>query len=242
MTDGQGTTKLVTSSSQAITSTQETEAFGRTLATTGSTSTPFGYHGAAGYRQDGDGPAGLEPYQKVGARYYDATYGRFITRDTDLSQSPYAYCGGDPVNSDDPSGHNPHAGNNEGTMKIPIPATNNGNLKSTSLYPGLGSGPPSGFTGSVSTQGLTTTASITSAPVTLTGVSNNGQLTSFGTGSTIHIDNNLGITFTDSVSQTTASNSSSVGASLTFNNVTISYSQSSTGATAEKLSVTIFGF
>ncbi len=88
-----------------MTSTQETEAFGRTIGGTGSTASPFGYHGADGYRSDGDGPAGLEPYQKVGARYYDATFGRFITRDTVLSQSPYAYCGGDPVNCSDPTGH-----------------------------------------------------------------------------------------------------------------------------------------
>ncbi len=105
MTDGQGTTKLTTNASQTVTSTQETEAFGRTIGTTGSTGSPFGFRGADGYRSDGDGPAGLEPYQKVGARYYDATFGRFITRDTDLSQSPYAYCGGDPVNFSDPTGH-----------------------------------------------------------------------------------------------------------------------------------------
>jgi RHS repeat-associated protein len=105
MTDGQGTTKLETNGSQTITSTQETEAFGRFIGGTGSTASPYGYHGADGYRQDGDGPAGLEPYQKVGARYYDATFGRFLTRDTDLSQSPYAYCNGDPVNLSDPTGH-----------------------------------------------------------------------------------------------------------------------------------------
>ena len=45
------------------------------------------------------------PYYKVGCRYYDPDAGRFISRDTDLSQSPYAYCGGDPVNFTDPSGH-----------------------------------------------------------------------------------------------------------------------------------------
>jgi RHS repeat-associated protein len=101
----QETTKLVTNGSQTITSTQETEAFGRFIGGTGSTASPYGYHGADGYRQDGDGPAGLEPYQKVGARYYDATFGRFITRDTDLSQAPYVYCNGDPVNCSDPTGH-----------------------------------------------------------------------------------------------------------------------------------------
>ena len=73
-----------------MTSTQETEAFGRFIGGTGSTGNPYGFHGAEGYRQDGDGPAGLDPYQKVGARYYDATFGRFITRDTDLSQAAYA--------------------------------------------------------------------------------------------------------------------------------------------------------
>ena len=41
----------------------------------------------------------------MGARYYDAEWGRFITRDTDLSQKPYQYCGGDPVNFSNPSGH-----------------------------------------------------------------------------------------------------------------------------------------
>jgi len=105
MTDAQGTTKLETNGSQGVTSTQETEAFGRTIGTSGSTGSPYGFHGGDGYRQDGDGPAGLEPYQKVGARYYDRLTGRFLTRDTDLSQSPYVYCDGDPVNCSDPSGH-----------------------------------------------------------------------------------------------------------------------------------------
>lgn len=31
--------------------------------------------------------------------------GCFLTRDTDLYQPPYAYCGGDPVNFSDPTGH-----------------------------------------------------------------------------------------------------------------------------------------
>jgi hypothetical protein len=90
LTDGRGTTKLETNASKSVTSTQETEAFGRFIGGTGSTGNPYGFHGAEGYRQDGDGPAGLDPYQKVGARYYDATFGRFITRDTDLSQAAYA--------------------------------------------------------------------------------------------------------------------------------------------------------
>ena len=105
MTDAQGTTKLETNGSQGVTSTQEMDAFRREVSATGSTASPFGYHGAEGYRNDGDNPSGLDPYQKVGARYYDRLTGRFITRDTDLSQSPYSYCGGDPVNCTDPTGH-----------------------------------------------------------------------------------------------------------------------------------------
>jgi RHS repeat-associated protein len=56
--------------------------------------------GAWGYRTDGD--AGL---MHVGARYYDAQVGRFITRDTVLSEHPYLYCEHGPVNAVDPSGH-----------------------------------------------------------------------------------------------------------------------------------------
>jgi len=43
----------------------------------------------------------------VGARYYDAQVGRFISRDTYLDQPPYLYCDHDPVNAVDPSGHWP---------------------------------------------------------------------------------------------------------------------------------------
>ena len=54
----------------------------------------------SGYRNDGD--AGL---MHVGARYYDAQVGLFITRDTELDQKPYLYCHHDPVNYLDPTGH-----------------------------------------------------------------------------------------------------------------------------------------
>jgi RHS repeat-associated protein len=56
----------------------------------------------SGYRNDGD--AGL---MHVGARYYDAQVGRFVTRDTVLSEHPYIYCNADPVNAVDPTGHGP---------------------------------------------------------------------------------------------------------------------------------------
>jgi hypothetical protein len=43
----------------------------------------------------------------VGPRYHDAQVGRFITRDTVLSEEPYLYCRHDPVNAVDPDGHRP---------------------------------------------------------------------------------------------------------------------------------------
>jgi hypothetical protein len=43
--------------------------------------------------------------RRVGARYYDAQVGRFVTRDTDIREHPYLYCKHNPINSVDPSGH-----------------------------------------------------------------------------------------------------------------------------------------
>ena len=63
-------------------------------------SNPYLYAATSGYRNDGD--AGLS---HVGARYYDAQVGRFISRDTYLDQKPYLYCEHNPVNNLDPSGH-----------------------------------------------------------------------------------------------------------------------------------------
>ncbi len=71
-----------------------------TVAATGSSTSPYMYAGDWGYRNDGD--AGL---MHVGARYYDAQVGRFITRDTVLSEHPYLYCEHDAANALDPSGH-----------------------------------------------------------------------------------------------------------------------------------------
>ncbi len=98
--DGLGSERTVTNSSQTVTGTLISSAFGGTVSTTGSSSNPYMFGATSGYRNDGD--AGLS---HIGARYYDAQVGRFITRDTYLDQKPYLYCGHDPVNSVDPSGH-----------------------------------------------------------------------------------------------------------------------------------------
>ena len=90
----------MTAANQSVSGTITFEGFGQTVATTGSSSNPYMFKGAWGYRNDGD--AGLH---HVGARYYDAQAGRFITRDTYLDQHPYLYCEHNPVSSADPSGH-----------------------------------------------------------------------------------------------------------------------------------------
>src|SRR5205085_6715441 len=98
--DGIGSERTVTNGSQTVTGTALYEGFGQTVATTGSSSNPYMFAATSGYRNDGD--AGL---MHVGARYYDAQVGRFISRDTELLEHPYLYCDHDPINAVDPSGH-----------------------------------------------------------------------------------------------------------------------------------------
>ena len=76
------------------------DGYGNTVAASGSTSSPYQFGATSGYRGDGD--VGI---MQVGARYYDPSTGNFLTRDTDLNQLAYVYCGDDPVNKVDPSGH-----------------------------------------------------------------------------------------------------------------------------------------
>jgi len=98
--DGLGSERTVTNASQSVTGTLTYDAFGQTVATTGSSTNPYMFAATSGYRTDGD--AGL---LLVGARYYDPQVGRFLTRDTVLSEPPYLYCHHDPVNCLDPTGH-----------------------------------------------------------------------------------------------------------------------------------------
>ena len=98
--DGIGSARTFTNASGAVTAAATYDGFGNTVATSGSTSSPYQFGATSGYRNDGD--AGI---MQVGARYYDPATGSFLTRDTDLSQLAYVYCGDDPVNEIDPSGH-----------------------------------------------------------------------------------------------------------------------------------------
>jgi len=79
-------------------------AFGEQIGGSGSSS-PYGWGAQSGYRQDGGSGQGDCGLVLMGARWYDPSIGRFTSRDSDLSQAPYAYCNGDPVNHTDPSGH-----------------------------------------------------------------------------------------------------------------------------------------
>ena len=232
LTDGQGTTKLETNSSQAVTSTQETEAFGRSIGGTGSPVSPYGYHGAEGYRSDGDGPAGLEPYQKVGARYYDATFGRFITRDTDLSQPAYAYCDGDPVNNSDPTGHWVINIAHPGVSTINGPAGTGSGLAvsgGSSSDPGgstSGSvGTPTGGSGTIQTgsgtvtvtgSGQSVSGTYTSGDHSVTGVVTGGNLASVSEKETIALGGYL---------DATVSGNFNLGSGLAVETVGLGYSR-----------------
>jgi RHS repeat-associated protein len=70
--------------------------------------TPFGFVGGEGYQSDPD--SGL---MLLGARYYDPSIGRFISRDPIRygggDANIYRYCGNSPVSATDPSGLIPPA-------------------------------------------------------------------------------------------------------------------------------------
>ena len=74
--DRLGTNSLETNNSQAVTATKNYDAFGTPVGSMGSSASPFGFAGQHGYQEDGD--SGLK---LLGHRYYDASTGRFLTRD-----------------------------------------------------------------------------------------------------------------------------------------------------------------
>ncbi len=111
--DALGTTRAMTTQGRTQTDTRETDAFGN-LWGPGSnlaTPTPFGYAGAWGYQTDAD--SGL---MLLGHRYYDASVGRFISRDpAQAGYNWYVYTHNDPVNWVDPEGLDP-----TGKKKVPV--------------------------------------------------------------------------------------------------------------------------
>ena len=98
--DDLGTTRALTGSTGTTTDTLSTDAFGNTVSSTGSTPSPFGFVGGAGYQTDSD--TGL---MLLGHRYYDPSTGRFLSRDPiQAGYNWYTYCNNDPVNAVDPEG------------------------------------------------------------------------------------------------------------------------------------------
>jgi RHS repeat-associated protein len=96
--DSLGSVRGIVTSTGTLTATTTYDAWGNPETTSGLTSyTSFGY---GGYFTD---PTGLT-YNI--ARYYDPTSGQFLTVDpmVDMTDQPYAYVAGDPVNLLDPSG------------------------------------------------------------------------------------------------------------------------------------------
>jgi RHS repeat-associated protein len=88
-----------TSSTGAIAATRTYDAFGNTVASTGTWKGPFGYAGQFGYQEDASG------LKLLGNRYYDAEIGRFITKDPIKDgRNWYAYCDNNPITSYDEDG------------------------------------------------------------------------------------------------------------------------------------------
>src|SRR5207244_1114823 len=100
--DQLGSTRGISSSAQTITDSRETDAFGLTISSSGSTATPFFFAGGAGYRSDA--ASGL---MLLGERYYDPSVGRFVSRDPigyNGGANLYRYGGDDPCDIIDPAG------------------------------------------------------------------------------------------------------------------------------------------
>lgn len=100
MTERLGTHKGQTSSSAAVTATRTFDAFGMLVSSTGSSSSPFGFAGDWGYQEDADTGVKL-----LGHRYYDASTGRFLTRDPiRFGRNWYGYVANSPTSAVDPLG------------------------------------------------------------------------------------------------------------------------------------------
>ena len=98
--DALGSTRSQTNASQSVTDSKRYDAFGMLIASSGSNPTPFGFVGGSQYQTDAD--SGL---MLLGHRYYDASIGRFISRDPAYAGTNwYAYCENNPLGGTDPSG------------------------------------------------------------------------------------------------------------------------------------------
>ncbi|MEP7181304.1 MAG: RHS repeat-associated core domain-containing protein [Betaproteobacteria bacterium] len=104
--DSLGNVRGLADTTASLTDRYVYDAYGNTMATTGSTANPYRYSGERFDAQDG--------LYQLRARYYDPAMGRFFTRDpfagrTDAPTSlhRYLYAKADPVNFADPTGEEP---------------------------------------------------------------------------------------------------------------------------------------
>ncbi|MGE0002161.1 MAG: RHS repeat-associated core domain-containing protein, partial [Fimbriimonadaceae bacterium] len=103
----------------SVAATREYDAFGSPTAASGSWQGPFGYAGQFGY-EDSAFADPLGGLHLLGHRYYDASLGRFLTRDPIGDGSNwYVYCVNDPVAFVDLEGLN-HKGSKEWTAHTRI--------------------------------------------------------------------------------------------------------------------------
>ncbi|MGE0000830.1 MAG: RHS repeat-associated core domain-containing protein [Fimbriimonadaceae bacterium] len=94
----------------SVQATREYDAFGSPTESSGSWSGPFGYAGQFGYQTEASG------LHLLGHRYYDASLGRFLSRDPIGDGSNwYAYCGNSPVGNFDSDGQREHTLTREDT-------------------------------------------------------------------------------------------------------------------------------
>lgn len=95
-----GNSRALSDGSQSVSDSWVYDGFGMVASRTGTTATPFGYGGGQQYQSDAQ--SGL---MLLGNRYYDASVGRFISRDPAKDGSNwFAYCSNNPLNRSDPSG------------------------------------------------------------------------------------------------------------------------------------------
>ncbi len=100
LNDRLGTASRQTDTSATTSATRTYDAFGMLLASTGTPKGPFGFAGAHGYQEDSD--SGLK---LLGHRYYDASTGRFLMKDTAKDgRNWYGYCASNPLTRIDSTG------------------------------------------------------------------------------------------------------------------------------------------
>ena len=101
--DGLGSTTALTDATQTVTDTYTYQGFGNQIANTGTTVNPYKYVAGSGYYTDDESDLTL-----LTLRYYDATLGRFITRDpASVGPNLYVYASNNPLKYVDPTGLRP---------------------------------------------------------------------------------------------------------------------------------------